>query len=142
MWKRWLAFIGRCSGPDLYLLIGTAGALLFVAGGEIVGTAATLLLITLVLGSVRAAHRRGLDRYELVDGTGICFACRGTFSLGDMRQLSRYVALLGPSTWVARQNAHCKRCARRQEIMVATLILLIVGVGAAMLVDAMKTKGH
>jgi hypothetical protein len=115
-------------------LIGTAGALLFVAGGEIVGTVATFLMIALVLGSIRLAHRRGLDVYEAAEGTGLCFACRGNFSLTELRMLSKYVALLGPSTWLARQNWHCKRCAHRQEMMVATLILLIIGLGAAMLV--------
>jgi len=127
MWQRWLGYVGKRSGPDRYLLLGAVGAPAFAFGGEAIGTAIVVFLIGLLLVSVRLAHGRGLDQHEVTAGSEVCFACRGTFSIAETRTLRRYVALLGPFTWEARQHRYCQRCARRQEMMVVALLLLLIG---------------
>ncbi len=131
MWRRWLEFVGKSSGPDRYLLLGAVGAPAYAFGGAAIGTGVVALVLVGLLVSVRLARVRGLDQYEVSDGSELCFACRGTFSIAETRTLRRYVALLGPSTWEARQHRYCERCARRQEIMVVALLVLLIGAASA-----------
>jgi len=128
MWQRWLEFIGRRSGPDLYILISIPGALAFAFGGEDVGTISVLAAFAAIIGSRALARRRALDVPRIRrPGDSVCFACRGQFPDVDLRRLSNYIALLGPATWAARQNVYCLPCARRQEVLAGLLGLVIVG---------------
>ena len=138
MWHRWLTFIAKCSGPDLYLLLGFIAAPVFAFGGVAPGVAAFFILLATVIVSISLARRRGLHRLQVQEGEGVCSACRGTFALADLRMLARWVAVLGPSTWQARQNAHCASCVRRQELMVATMLLLFLAFGVGYIAKGLR----
>ena len=140
MWKRWLALVGRSSGPDRYLMLGVLGAPSYAFGGEVIGTAVVGCALAILLVSARLARGRGLDLHELGTGSELCFACRATFPVAETRKLARYVALLGPSTWAARQQTYCQRCARRQEVLVVALLVLLTAAGSIAIAQALKAS--
>ncbi|MFN9809032.1 MAG: hypothetical protein ACK6CU_05280 [Deltaproteobacteria bacterium] len=137
--RRWLELIGRRSGPELLVLISIPGALAFAFGGENVGTVSVLAGFAAVIGSRALARRQGVDAPRIErPGDSVCFACR-QFPAGDLQRLSRYMALLGPATWAARQNFYCSPCARRQEVLAGLLGLAIIGMlGAVIGMAVMK----
>lgn len=133
MLKTWLLWISD-RPIDGFVLVSILGAISFAFGGENVGTAVVFGLIGLLVLSISLGRRMASKQPPHQPGVHKCGACRQLFQESDLRMLAKFVAVLGPATWAARQRIYCLRCARRQE-------MFVVGIGIIILALAVGTIG-